>query len=221
MNSIYCFSGFLLRLLIEIGREGNLARLMYEFAQANPSAAPFQGALLEKLRVFLRRLRISTNHLKDKHGKPKIQVKAVIGLGAGRAAKDIKFFCEDYNKEVSVAEYFRKSNRGLCFFFGMFTDLLFLEYGKTLEYPNLPCVDVGTKDKPVLLPPEMATVLPGQAYGNKLMDEQTSKMILYACRRPKKNAGLIVGEGLSSLGLNPASKDLVRTHFTLESVRRY
>lgn len=83
---------------------------MYDFAQQNPGAAPFQGFLLEKLRVFLKRLRISTNHLKDKNGMPKIQVKAIIGIGAGRAAKDIKFYCEEYGKEVTVAEYFKRSN---------------------------------------------------------------------------------------------------------------
>lgn len=83
-------------------------------------------------------------------------------------------------------------------------------------YPNLPCVDVGTKEKPVLLPPEMATVLPAQPFGNKLMDEQTAKMITYACRRPKKNAQLIVDEGLTSLGLNPQSPHLVRTRSSSE-----
>lgn len=104
----------------------------------------------------------------------------------------------------------------------MFADyILFTEYNKTLEHPNLPCVDVGTREKPVLLPPEMATVLPGQAYGNKLMDEQTAQMIKYACRRPKKNAELIVGEGLSSLGLNPPSGHLVRTQTYFRNVGRY
>lgn len=97
-------------LLIGIDRDCNLATLMYEFAQMNPGAAPFQGFLLEKLRVFLKRLRISTNHIKDKNGKPKIQVKAIIGIGTGRGPKDIKFYCEEFSKEMTVVEYFRRSN---------------------------------------------------------------------------------------------------------------
>lgn len=97
-------------MLIEIDRDCNLAKLMCEFAQMNSGAAPFPGFLLEKLRVFLKRLRISTNHIKDKNGKPKIQVKAIIGIGAGKAPKDIKFYCEEYSKEISVAEYFKRSN---------------------------------------------------------------------------------------------------------------
>lgn len=97
-------------MLIKRGRDTNLATLMYEFAQMNPGAAPFQGFLLERLKGFLRRLRVSTNHIKDKNGKPKVQVKAIIGLGGGRAAKDIKFYCEEYTKEVTVAEYFKRSN---------------------------------------------------------------------------------------------------------------
>lgn len=86
---------------------------MFEFAQMNPGTTLFPGFLLEKLRVFLKRLRISTNHIKDKNGKPKIQVKAIIGIGSGRGAKDIKFYCEEYSKEISVAEYFRRSKSHL------------------------------------------------------------------------------------------------------------
>lgn len=74
-------------------------------------------------------------------------------------------------------------------------------------------MDVGTRDMPIMLPPEIATVLPGQAYGNKLMDEQTAHMITYACRNPKENAGFIVGEGLTSLGLNPPTPHLVSALF--------
>jgi len=89
------------------------------------------------------------------------------------------------------------------------TVLILLEYNITLWQADLPCVNVGTREKAILLPPELATVLPGQSFKGKLLDEQTREMITYACRRPKQNAESIVGEGLSILGLKPPSQLLV------------
>ncbi|RPB12184.1 Piwi-domain-containing protein [Morchella conica CCBAS932] len=170
-------------------RETDVATLIYEFTGASPGAT-IPPNIYGRLGGFLKRLRISTSHIKGPNGKPKVQAKAIIGIGHGRAAKDIKFMCEEFAKEVSIPEYFKR------------------KYNITLRHPNLPCVDVGTRDMPIMLPPEIATVLPGQAYGNKLMDEQTAHMITYACRNPKENAGFIVGEGLTSLGLNPPTPHL-------------
>ncbi|KAI5840506.1 Piwi domain-containing protein [Morchella snyderi] len=170
-------------------RETDVATLMYEFTGATSGATLPQG-IHGRLAGFLKRLRISTSHIKGTNGKPKVQTKTISGIGQGRAAKDIKFECVEYGKEVSVPEYFAR------------------KYNITLRHPNLPCVDVGNKEMPILLPPEIARVIPGQAYGNKLMDEQTANMITHACRTPRENAGFIVGEGLASLGLNPPTPHL-------------
>jgi hypothetical protein len=75
----------------------------------------------------------------------------------------------------------------------------------------MPCVNVGTREKVILLPPELATVLPGQSFKGKLLEDQTREMIKYACRPPKQNAEFIVNDGLDILGLNPPSRELVCT----------
>lgn len=62
-------------------------------------------------------------------------------------------------------------------------------------------VNVGTGEKPVLIPPELCTVLPGQVAGRKLSGDQTTQMLRFACRKPAENAGLIVGEGAGVIGL--------------------
>lgn len=74
----------------------------------------------------------------------------------------------------------------------------------------MPCVNVGTKDKPILLPPELATVLPDQSFKGKLMDIQTREMIKHACRSPRQNAEAIVNKGQKTLKIGKDhSSDLV------------
>ena len=63
----------------------------------------------------------------------------------------------------------------------------------------MPLVDVGGQ-KQNLLPPEVCDILADQPYRGKLTDEHTAEMIKVAARPPNINAGLIVDEGLKSLG---------------------
>lgn len=60
-------------------------------------------------------------------------------------------------------------------------------------------VDVGGQ-KQNLLPPEVCDIIPDQPFRGKLTDEHTAEMIKVAAKPPNINAGLIVDEGLKSLG---------------------
>jgi len=68
-------------------------------------------------------------------------------------------------------------------------------------------VDVGS-NKSNFLPPEICEILPDQPYRGKLTDEHTAEMIKVAARPPNINAGLIMDEGLKSLGFKQAAGPL-------------
>ncbi|KAG7100225.1 hypothetical protein E1B28_002000 [Marasmius oreades] len=98
------------------------------------------------------------------------------------------FFKHAKHGNISVKQYFHK------------------EYKIRLEHPNdLPVVDVRSRaDKsPVFIPAELCTIEPGQPFRGKLTGDMTKKMIKEACRNPKDNAELIVGDGFSKLALEP------------------
>ena len=73
------------------------------------------------------------------------------------------------------------------------------EYKITLRYPNIPLIDVGG-NKPIYLPPEVCTIIPGQPFRGKLPDEQTGEMIKVSAKPPNVNANAITGTGLRELG---------------------
>ena len=68
-------------------------------------------------------------------------------------------------------------------------------------------MDVGS-NKSNLLPPEVCEIIPDQPYRGKLTDEHTAEMIKVAARPPNINAGLIMDEGLKSLGFKQGAGPL-------------
>ena len=54
-------------------------------------------------------------------------------------------------------------------------------------YPNVPCLNAGTRQKPVYLPPEFCSVAPGQRR-LKLDERQTAEMIKTAAQKPQDRA---------------------------------
>jgi eukaryotic translation initiation factor 2C len=62
-------------------------------------------------------------------------------------------------------------------------------------------VNIGNKDKPNLVPPEICEIPPGQPFRGALPDTATAEMIKVACNTPKFNADLIVNDGFDLLGL--------------------
>ncbi|XP_066906251.1 protein argonaute-2 isoform X1 [Halyomorpha halys] len=51
------------------------------------------------------------------------------------------------------------------------------QYGIKLKYPHLPCLTVGTREKPVSLPMELCRIVPGQVTIKKMNDTQTRTMV--------------------------------------------
>ncbi|CAI6238420.1 unnamed protein product [Periconia digitata] len=66
---------------------------------------------------------------------------------------------------------------------------------------RFPVVNCGNKENPIYLPVEVCAVMEGQPYNSKLDSNQTSNMINFAVRPPFQNAGIIVEQGLATVGL--------------------
>ncbi|KAK3367285.1 RNA interference and gene silencing protein [Lasiosphaeria ovina] len=84
-------------------------------------------------------------------------------------------------------------------------DFFLNTYGITLQKPHLPVVNLGTRENPTYLPPEVCVVLPGQSANSKLDPNQAQQMIKFAVRKPAANANSIVDEGLRIVGLSGAN----------------
>ncbi|KAJ1303895.1 hypothetical protein OPQ81_008307 [Rhizoctonia solani] len=133
----------------------------------------------QQLKAFIYNLRIEMRHT------GRVMRKTIKGVKLNTSARAYKFVCDEFQgQEITVEVYFKR------------------KYNMTLEYPTFPLVDIGgTKDRPILVPPEVCTILPGQPFRGKLTGDHTARMILVACQPPNVNATSITGEGLSSLGL--------------------
>ncbi|KDQ20605.1 hypothetical protein BOTBODRAFT_151362 [Botryobasidium botryosum FD-172 SS1] len=131
---------------------------------------------------FVKSLRVGTSHLAHRGRK-------TIKKATDRTAKQTSFHCEEFGGKTTVHEYFRR------------------KYNINLR-DQLPLVDVGTKEKPILLPPEVCTILPNQPFRGKLSDAHTASMITYACQPPNVNLASIIGEGLPRLGYVPSQQPL-------------
>jgi hypothetical protein len=86
-------------------------------------------------------------------------------------------FTADDGSLVTVAKYFEDRARESDIYRN------FLENGK-LKYPNLPTINVGSRKKQVLIPVELAEVIPGQAKTQGLPGEIASIIIKQAAMVP-------------------------------------
>lgn len=72
---------------------GNLADAMMEFQRKSKGGMP---------RSFTDKLKVTTRHLGYQQTKPMNKVMST-------TARKTTFYCDEYNKEVSIAEFFQKS----------------------------------------------------------------------------------------------------------------
>ncbi|KDQ50202.1 hypothetical protein JAAARDRAFT_63333 [Jaapia argillacea MUCL 33604] len=132
-----------------------------------------------RMAVFVKGVRVKTTHLGYK--------KTVKSL-ARQTPRQYSFDSEEYGR-VTCEEYFKR------------------KYRITLQYPELPLVDVGGQ-KSNYLPPELCMILDNQPFRGKLTDEQTANMITAACKPPNVNGQSIVGRGLGELGFRQTAEPL-------------
>ncbi|KAF8699513.1 PAZ protein, partial [Rhizoctonia solani] len=155
----------------------------------------FGPAGQHQLKVFVHKLRIEMRHT------GRVMRKQIKGIRLDSNARTYLFKCDEYNNEkISVEAYYKR------------------KYKITLRNPLLPLVDIsGNKERPILVPPEICTILPNQPFRGKLPDEYGAAMIRVACQPPNVNATSIIGEGLSSLGLVGDSSPLEQMGIRVKS----
>ena len=89
----------------------------------------------------------------------------VVGL-AKTDALTSRFHNDEWNKDVSVAEYFER------------------QYNMKLNYPRLPCFRVGSPERHTWIPMEVCEIVPGQRYIRRLDELQTAGMVKATAIRP-------------------------------------
>lgn len=158
-----------------------LPDLIREFGQGEDQAEP-----------FIRMLKVEVRYTKD--GQKEMfmkKVKTIVGFAkAPKKNQDRKRFGNAHEvtasiedraspntkpQEMTVAGYFKK------------------HHGITLKRPELPLLNVGTRETPQYIPAELCWVNPGQAYRRLLSGNQTSEMLKFAARFPNLNAMSIAG----------------------------
>ncbi|KAL9031872.1 MAG: hypothetical protein Q9196_000127 [Gyalolechia fulgens] len=165
--------------------------------RANDSRSGLEG--------FISRLKVSHAYIRAKKDDPNSslkRVKTVQGFSHPTAkqdppplanAKQITFQCTEIQAtgNISVEQYFKK------------------KYNIQLKQPLEPVINVGTREKPSWIPPELLTVEPGQQYRRKLDGQQTDRMLGFAVRKPAENARRIVEQGAPMMGLSETSQNLL------------
>lgn len=149
------------------------------------------GSGNDQAESFIRMLKVEVRYTKD--GQKEMfmkKAKTIVGFAKPHKkihvkrfgnAHEVRISIEDRaspntkSQEMTVAEYFKKN------------------HGITLKRPELPLLNVGTRDAPQYLPMELCWVNPGQAYRRLLSGNQTSEMLKFAARFPNLNAMSIAG----------------------------
>ncbi|EME45593.1 hypothetical protein DOTSEDRAFT_71332 [Dothistroma septosporum NZE10] len=146
----------------------------------------------EQQEAFIRMLKVKCPYKKDGQAAPFMtKIKTIVGFAKPTDrdrrvkrfgnAKEVKFSYTDTTKpnarpaETTVYDYFKN------------------HHGITLQRPEVPVFNVGTRADPQYMPPELCTILPGQAYRRFLSGDQTTEMLKFAARAPNLNAQSIAG----------------------------
>lgn len=168
-----------------------------------------RGTRWENVENFVEKLRVKTQYLKNKDGTTEVKIKTIVGFSHkfgqrpdkgkmktfGNAqddhldAQSITFECDEYpqHSPISVQDYFLR------------------KHNVRLNAPGAWVLNCGTEDKPMWIPPELCTVMPGQPFRGKLNALQTSLILKVAARGPAENARRIVGAGQEVIGFRDPS----------------
>lgn len=213
--------------------DGPLDKLMLTYIRTNGPSTVKLGNFLKKLSINVTHI-----VKKNRSGSTIPRIKVVLGLATrddgrgqqnppivlefGSGPKDVKFFLGDRGQgpagrpQVASAT---NGNRGrkaaklgpeppsqgqyisVYDFFRQTHDI-------TIKDPTLPVINVGSRQNPQYLPPEVCEVLPGQTSNTKLSSSQTQQMIRFAVRKPAQNAQSIATSGTQMLGFEPTNSTL-------------
>ncbi|KAK2751052.1 Nucleolar Complex 2 protein [Myotisia sp. PD_48] len=149
------------------------------------------------LEAFLQKLRVKTSY-SNSGSRHDDHVRTILCIakrnGVPGTIHNIRFewLLDGRTRETSVRDYYRQA------------------HGIWLSENHQIVVDVGTKTKPIFLPAELCTVIPGQTAHRQLSKTQMGAMIKVACRSPDVNAQEIMKGGLSLMGIDGTADSNIR-----------
>ncbi|EEQ86115.1 RNA interference and silencing protein [Blastomyces dermatitidis ER-3] len=201
---------------VAVFAEGPLPRVMMSFFQS-------YGHSMGKLDRFLKSVRVQLTHMKKvgSDGREVLPIKTILGVATiddgrgmknkprvqrvGAGPKDVTFYKEPNADDEMLGANTSSTAGAYVSVFEFFRDIRKI----TLENPDLPVVNIGSRERPIYLPPDVCIVLPGQAPNMTLSTTQTQQMIKFAVRRPALNAKSINTKGAQILGASqPANSTL-------------
>lgn len=190
VNANICTSAFY--------QEGNLYDLMKAYKRRPDGSYQLGSERIPALELFIQGPRVKTQYTKDeKTGELLTKERSVFGFShkpeqpvENGDARQISFIVEKWgNMEFNVAQYFQK------------------EYGHK-TWPDMPIVNLGNRERPLWVPAELCTILPGQPFRKRLDPDQTAKMTKCGVMRPAESAGHIVNSVPDILGIESGRQNL-------------
>ncbi|XAR66951.1 hypothetical protein NMG60_11013346 [Bertholletia excelsa] len=121
---------------------------------------PLSDADRVKVKKALRGVKVEVTHRGSMRRKYRIS-----GL-TSQPTRELIFPVDEEKNMKSVVEYFQEV------------------YGFTIQYPHLPCLQVGSPKKVNYLPMEACKIVEGQRYSKRLNDKQITSLLRFSCQRP-------------------------------------
>ncbi|KAF1951180.1 Piwi-domain-containing protein [Byssothecium circinans] len=163
--------------------------LVSEFLNDNDTFR-YKGDRLDALRG----LRVYITHSRgEKLDETQARIKTIGGTGKSAATQTFKLRKQGTTeyRTVTVQQYLQET------------------YQVTLKTPQMPAINVSTRDKAVWLAPEHLHILPYQLYKRPVPDHLTRFILDEACKHPQASRAMIELEGLKQLGVT-SSQGLVK-----------
>jgi eukaryotic translation initiation factor 2C len=117
---------------------------------------------LLKIKKALKGIKVEVTHRGSIRRKYRVS-----GL-TNQATKDLQFPVDEEGSLKSVTDYFREM------------------YGYIIRHPLLPCLQVGSQQRPNYLPMEVCKIVEGQRYSKRLNERQITALLKVTCQRPKE-----------------------------------
>ncbi|KAL1820630.1 hypothetical protein ACET3Z_015499 [Daucus carota] len=137
-----------------------------------------------KIKKALRGVKVEVTHRGNMRRKYRI-----IGL-TSQATRELTFPVEEGGCVKSVVEYFRET------------------YGFSIQYAQLPSLQVGNPQRPNYLPMEVCKISEGQRYTKRLNEKQITALLKVTCQRPMdREKDILKTVQYNSYGQDPYAKE--------------
>eukprot|EP00252_Welwitschia_mirabilis_P009748 TRINITY_DN2259_c0_g1_i3.p1 TRINITY_DN2259_c0_g1~~TRINITY_DN2259_c0_g1_i3.p1 ORF type:complete len:667 (+),score=92.70 TRINITY_DN2259_c0_g1_i3:137-2137(+) len=123
---------------------------------------PLSDAERVKIKKALRGIKVEVTHRANIRRKYRIS-----GL-TSQPTRELTFAVDDNGTTKSVVQYFQET------------------YAFTIQFTNLPCLQVGNQQRTNYLPMEVCKIVQGQRYSRRLNEKQITRLLKATCQRPRE-----------------------------------